>query len=49
MPVGTGGWDTTKSVGGKVRRGWFVGFTVGVGKGEGRLQLVVCCSARDKD
>lgn len=34
---------------GKVRSGWSVGSTGVVGKGEVRLQLVICCSARDKD
>ena len=48
---GIGGWDTAISGWGvdEVRRPWSIGSTGGVGKREGRLQLVISCSARDKD
>lgn len=47
MPVGVRGWDTVMSGRSEVRKGWPVWSTADVGRGEGRLQLVICCSARD--
>lgn len=32
----------------EVRRGWSIGCTGNVGRDEGRLQLVFCCSSRDE-
>lgn len=48
MPSGVEVWNKATSNRIKVGREWFVGSTGDVGKDERRLQLVVCCSAREK-
>lgn len=46
MPARFGGWDKVTEC--KVRRKWTVGSTEDEGSGEGRMWLVLCCSAVDE-
>lgn len=43
MHAGVRDWDTVMSCGREFRRKWSMGHTEDVDRGEGKLQLVICC------
>lgn len=47
MLAGVRGWGEKNSEVREVKRGWSIGSTGDVGRGSGKLQLVICCSTRD--